>query len=78
MTEWKPAEDPVNHPSHYTRFPVEVIDIAGHLNFPRGNAVKYIARAGAKDGVDELQDLMKASWYLDWEIQRITKERGQS
>ncbi len=63
--------DPVNHPSHYTQFPVEVIDLVEHLNFNRGNAVKYLCRAGAKD--DKLQDLQKAKWYVEREIERVKK-----
>jgi hypothetical protein len=70
----KPATDAVNYPSHYTRFPgVEVIQITEHLNFCRGNAVKYIARAGAKDSSAEIQDLEKARWYIDREIERLRK-----
>lgn len=62
--------DPVNHPKHYTAFPgVEVIQITEHLNFCRGNAVKYICRAGLKG--NELQDLEKALWYLQREINRL-------
>lgn len=65
--------DPIN-PPHYTRFPVEVIQLTEHLNFCRGNAVKYIARAGAKDPDKELEDLKKAAWYIDREIARLWKE----
>ena len=41
----------VNHPDHYTGFTggAEVIDIAEHLNFNRGNVLKYVTRAGTKD-----------------------------
>lgn len=68
-------EDPVNHPSHYTQFPgVEVIEICRHLNFDRGNAVKYICRAGLKDAGKTIQDLEKAMWYLKDEIERVHKE----
>jgi ribosomal protein L21E len=69
----------VDHPSHYTWLPngLEVIDLAEHLNFSRGNAVKYIARAGHKDAATELEDLKKARWYIDREIQRIEKEQGK-
>lgn len=68
--------DPVNHPSHYTQFDAEVIAITRHLSFDRGNAVKYIARAGAKDPAKELEDLEKARWYLDDEIE-LVKRRQQ-
>lgn len=69
------ASDPVNHPSHYTRFGAEVIEITEHLNFCRGNAVKYISRAGLKDPETELEDLEKALWYLTREINRMKKEK---
>jgi len=61
----------VNHPAHY-QFPngVETIDLAEQLNFNRGNAVKYLCRAGRKTA-EELDDLHKARWYCDREIQRI-------
>lgn len=63
-------EDVVNHPSHY-KLPggVEVIQVTRHLNFNRGNAVKYLCRAGKKD--DELQDLKKARFYIEDEINRL-------
>lgn len=64
--------DPVNHPSHYTQFPgVEVIDLTQWLNFCRGNAVKYIARAGVKNPKSEVEDLRKAIWYIEKEIERV-------
>jgi Protein of unknwon function (DUF3310) len=64
--------DPVNHPAHYTAYEgLEVIDLTEQLNFNRGNAVKYICRAGLKDKATEIQDLEKAAWYIDREIKRI-------
>ncbi|WP_188285344.1 DUF3310 domain-containing protein [Streptomyces sp. CBMA29] len=68
--------DPVNHPSHYTWLPngFEVIDMAEHLNFNLGNSIKYIARAGRKSAVG-IQDLEKAAWYLNREIQRINVQK---
>jgi hypothetical protein len=65
--------DPVNRPTHYTQFPVEVIEIIEWLNFNRGAAVKYICRAGIKDKTKELEDLRKAEWFIKREIQRIEK-----
>lgn len=68
--------DPVSHPSHYTRFKgIEVIQLTEQLNFCRGNAVKYIARAGAKDDSKEIEDLEKARWYIDREIERLKGEK---
>lgn len=68
--------DNVNHPSHYTDGKIEVIDFIEqkNLNFHRGNAVKYIARAGKKDPEKEIEDLRKAVWYLNREIKRLTGE----
>lgn len=66
------TEDVVNHPRHYTAYKgIEVIDLAEQMNFNRGNAVKYIARAGLKDPEAEVQDLEKARWYIDREIARL-------
>ena len=69
--------DPVSHPAHYTDGKIEVIDFIEDkgLNFHRGNAVKYIARAGKKDPTKEIEDLKKARWYLDREIDRLEKEK---
>lgn len=66
------ANDPVNHPSHYTDGRIEVIDFIEdkRLNFHLGNTVKYVARAGKKDPSKAVQDLEKARWYLDREISR--------
>lgn len=41
---------------------------AKDLNFRLGNAIKYISRAGKKEGVDPIQDLEKAAFYLNREI----------
>lgn len=70
--------DAVNHPSHYTDGKIEVIDFIEqkNLNFHRGNAVKYIARAGKKDPEKEVEDLRKAVWYLNREIMRLEKSKG--
>lgn len=63
--------DPVSNPAHYTAYPVEVIDITEHLSFNRGNAVKYLCRAGLKNPLTELEDLEKAAWYVQREIKRL-------
>ena len=66
--------DPVNHPAHYTEHPsgVEAITITEHYNFNVGNAIKYLWRAGLKTE-DATQDLRKAAWYINREIQRLEK-----
>lgn len=69
--------DPVNHPSHYTDGKIEVLDFIEdkNLNFHRGNAVKYICRAGKKDVDKEVEDLEKAVFYLNREIQLLKGEQ---
>ena len=66
-----PKEDVINHPSHYTRGKIEVIDFIEDQQLPYhlGNVIKYIARAGHKG--DKLEDLKKARWYLDRYINEV-------
>ena len=67
-------EDVVNHPEHYKAGGVETIDFieAKKLGFHLGNVVKYISRAGIKSH-NPLEDLKKARWYLNREIERLEK-----
>ena len=69
----------VNHPDHYNLGGVEVIDAVEAWGFGegfnRGNAIKYIARAGRKDPKTEIEDLKKAEWYIQREIERLTIDR---
>lgn len=72
------ASDNVNHPAHYgggdnLYEAIKVID-AWRLGFCLGNTVKYISRAGKKPSDTRLQDLKKALWYLNHEIEM--EERG--
>jgi hypothetical protein len=62
--------DPVNHPPHYKSHPsgIECIEITQHMNFLLGSAVKYIWRADEKG--KPIEDLRKAAWYIEREIQR--------
>ena len=66
------AKDPVNHPSHYggKENPYEAIKVirAWDLGFSLGNALKYISRAGKKDPAKRIEDLRKALWYIQEEI----------
>lgn len=57
-------EDVINHPSHYTRGKIEVIDFIEdqQLLYHLGNVIKYIARAGYKG--DKLEDLKKSAVVL--------------
>jgi hypothetical protein len=63
------------NPEHYTSHPsgVECIDIAKWMNFPLGNAIKYIWRAGLKEA-DPIPDLRKARDYLEIEINRLQEQ----
>lgn len=63
------------NPEHYKKNPsgVECIQITEHLNFCVGNAMKYIWRAGLKN--DTIEDLLKAKWYIEREIERLKKAR---
>jgi len=69
------SEERINHPAHYggEDNPYEAIKVieAWGLGFHLGNAVKYISRAGKKSR-NPLEDLEKARWYLNREIERIT------
>jgi hypothetical protein len=62
----------VNHPKHYggKDNPLEVINIINHykLNFELGNLIKYVLRADNKG--NRKQDLQKALWYLEYEINK--------
>jgi len=68
----QPESDPVNHPKHYTFGYFEVLDVLQDW-FPTNPLLwqvgKYIARAGHKGNA--LQDLRKARFYLDREIERL-------
>jgi len=70
-------EEAVNHPQHYggKDNPYEAIKVieAWSLGFCLGNAIKYISRAGKKDPFATIEDLEKARWYLDREIQNRKK-----
>lgn len=67
--------DIVNHPSHYTDGKIEVIEFIEdkNLNYHRGNAIKYICRAGKKDPSKEIEDLQKAIWYINREIKNLKR-----
>ncbi len=70
--------DNVNHPTHYggadnTYEAIKVIE-AWNLDFCLGNVVKYISRAGKKEGNSLIQDLEKAKWYLERRIQELRDE----
>ena len=66
---------PVNRPAHYTDGNIEVIDFMTTRKLASiwglgPNAVKYIARAGKKDPDKYKEDLQKAIWYIEHELQK--------
>jgi hypothetical protein len=73
--------DNVNHPQHYNAHPsgIECIEIVRHMSFNMGSVIKYCWRAGLKDeelmspSEKHIEDLKKARFYLDDEIQRLEK-----
>lgn len=80
LADWqddKPASDPVNHPDHY-QGKVECIDAIesalgddGFVACCRGNAMKYLYRAGRKGKA--MEDLRKAAWYINRAIETLSK-----
>ncbi len=76
----KKNNDAVNHPTHYTSSEakcecgrtIECIQVTEHMNFNLGNAVKYLWREALKGKA--LEDLRKAVWYIEREIQRRNKK----
>ena len=67
----------INHPKHYNVGKYEAIEVIEDwkLNFNLGNSLKYISRAGHKDKDKAIEDLKKARWYLDREIETQEKNR---
>lgn len=63
------ASDTINHPPHYKGKSIECIQVieSFDLGFNLGNVVKYVLRAGKKG--DRREDLKKAAWYLQREIE---------
>jgi hypothetical protein len=63
----------VNHPPHYTAGGIETIDFieAKKLGYNLGNVIKYITRSDLKG--DKLENLEKAQWYLNREINNLKK-----
>jgi hypothetical protein len=68
-------QDNVNHPPHYKAGGIETIDFieAKSLNYNLGNVIKYITRSDLKG--NKLEDLQKAQWYLNREVQTMRKSK---
>ena len=67
------STDTVNSPPHYTAGGIETIDFieAKKLGYNLGNVIKYITRSDLKG--DKLENLEKAQWYLNREINNQKK-----
>ena len=68
------AQTPAISPTHYSRHAIEPIDFIelNGLGFAVGNAIKYLCRYDAKNG---LEDLHKAKRYVEF---LIAKELGEN
>lgn len=68
-------DESVNAPAHYVYSDIQPIDVieAWDPGFCLGNTVKYICRAGKK--TDLIEDLKKAAWYLNREIEKLEKAK---
>lgn len=64
--------DNVEHPDHYTRWPVETINLTERETFLIGNILKYALRAGSKAGSPYEEDMAKARWYAHRYVDNIT------
>lgn len=82
VKEDKKQYEYVDHPSHYGGEDnpyecIKVIEAWGlDKNFDLGTAIRYICRAGEKPDNPVLQDLKKARWYLDREIQKLEEKKN--
>ncbi len=67
----------VSNPPHYQHHPsgIECIQVTEHMGFCLGNAVKYIWRADLKGNA--IEDLRKARWYLDREIEKREARKAE-
>ena len=69
----------VTSPSHYTRGSIEVWDFIRDqgLNYFRGNAIKYVCRAGFKSVGTEVEDIKKAIHYLENELHALQEQKPE-
>lgn len=85
MDKKQQCNNNVQHPKHYNSHPsgIECIEIVRHHNFNIGNAIKYLWRAGLKreegmpDKDKQIEDLRKALFYINDEIERIKDKKEE-
>lgn len=72
-------EEMINNPAHY-RGNVECIEAVRDMPFWKGNAIKYLWRAGLKEELGksdidkEIEDLEKAKWYINDRIKKLEEQ----
>lgn len=82
------THDPVDSPRHYQLriggVDAEMIDVIrailgarGTLTYCHGSALKYLGRAGKKDGAPTAQDLRKAGWFCTFAAQIAEDLEGE-
>ena len=71
--------DEISKPKHYNSHPsgIECIIIAEHHCYNIGCAIKYLWRQGLKDGEDSVKDLKKAVQYIQFQIQKIERDKNE-
>jgi hypothetical protein len=76
--EYSQEEDPVNKPEHYQYSPIQPIDVidAWELDFYLGSVIKYISRFKKKG--KPLEDLEKALWFLNKELEILRKKHEKT
>lgn len=80
MEDKKAENNQISHPSHYCfgkYEPARVIQ-DWKLSFCLGNVIKYLARAGRKDGNSKMQDLLKAKQHIEFEIEELENENNHA
>ncbi|MCA2991951.1 DUF3310 domain-containing protein [Gemmatimonas sp.] len=77
-----PKPDAINPPHYKKPGAVEVVDVirqqlgdAGFVAYCRGNALKYLARAGAKPGQPAAQDFAKSAWFARMAAHALEPDR---
>lgn len=65
---------------HYRQGAIQPIDfiMSQNLDFPAGNVVKYVTRAGRKEGASAISDLRKAMHYLEFMLEKLEQQNDGS
>lgn len=70
-------QDNINNPYYYNLGEIQPIEVVEDwdLGYHLGTVIKYIARAGFKEESTELEDLLKAQWFLNRKIMLLEVEK---